>query len=251
MAGLLEGRTAFVTGAGSGIGRATALAFAGEGAKVAATDLVAEWAGETARLIEDAGGEAYAAQLDVRDRAAVDAAVDAVVERWGRLDCAFNNAGVSIETMTTPWGDQEAYEGVFGPNCHGVMYCIAAEARHMAKARRGAIVNTASVAGMAGLSGPGYCGSKHAVVGFTRSAAMRWAAEGIRVNAVCPGAIVTPMTDVTVSDPQAAAFMAQMHPMGRMGEAREVADAVVFLCSDKASFITGHPLAVDGGYLAR
>lgn len=251
MARLLEGRTAFVTGAGSGIGRATALAFAAEGARVAATDLIGEWAEETARLIEAAGGEAYAAQLDVRDRPAVDAAVDAVVERWGRLDCAFNNAGVSIETMTTPWGDQDAYDGVFGANCHGVMYCIAAEARHMAKAGRGAIVNTASVAGMSGLSGPGYCGSKHAVVGFTRSAAMRWAAEGIRVNAVCPGAIVTRMTDVTVSDPQAAAFMAQMHPMGRMGEAREVADAVVFLCSDKASFITGHPLAVDGGFLAR
>ncbi|WP_380874822.1 short chain dehydrogenase [Sphingomonas sp. DBB INV C78] len=251
MAGLLEDRIAFVTGAGSGIGRATAIAMAQEGAKVAVTDLVAEWAEETARMIIDAGGEAYAVQLDVRDRAAVDAAVDAVVARWGRLDCAFNNAGVSIETMMTPWGDNDAFEGTFAANCDGVMYCIAAEARHMAKAKRGAIVNTASVAGMSGLSGPGYCGSKHAVVGFTRSAAMRWAADNVRVNAVCPGAIVTPMTDVTTSDPQAAAFMAQMHPMNRMGEAREVADAVVFLCSDKASFITGHPLAVDGGFLAR
>ncbi len=185
------------------------------------------------------------------DRSAVDAAVDDLVLRWGRLDIAFNNAGVSLEGMTTPWDAVDIYDRVVAVNQRGVMLCMAAELRHMARQGSGAIVNTASVAGMAGMSGPGYCGSKHAVIGLTRSAAMRYAAQGIRVNAVCPGAITTPMTDAAAADPGSRAFMAQMHPMNRMGEAHEVADAVVFLASDKASFITGHPLAVDGGYLAR
>ncbi|SNS39223.1 NAD(P)-dependent dehydrogenase, short-chain alcohol dehydrogenase family [Sphingomonas laterariae] len=251
MSKLFEGRTVFITGAGGGIGRAAALAFAEEGAKVAATDYNGDWAAETARMITDAGGEAYGAALDVTDRAAVDAAVEAVVTRWGRLDAAFNNAGVAIENMTTPWGDGDIYARTMAVNADGVMFCIAAEARIMAKAGGGAIVNTASIAGMSGAGGPAYCGSKHAVIGFTQSAALRWATQGVRVNAVCPGAIATPMTDTLNADLQAAAFIKQMHPMGRIGEAREVADAVVFLCSDKASFITGHPLAVDGGFLAR
>jgi len=249
MPGILEGKIAFVTGGGAGIGRATALAFAEEGARVAVADL--KGAEETAAAITAQGGDAYAVALDVTDEAAVNAAVDGVVERWGRLDIGFNNAGVSLEDMTTPWDSVEIYDRVTAVNQRGVMLCMAAELRHMARQKSGAIVNTASVAGMAGLSGAGYCGSKHAVIGLTRSAAMRYAAEGIRVNAVCPGAIVTPMTEAVARDPQGGAFMAQMHPMNRMGEAREVADAVVFLASDKASFITGHPLAVDGGYLAR
>lgn len=246
---LLDGRIAFVTGGAGGIGQATALAFAREGAKVAVADVKAAEA--TAREIEVAGGEAYAIALDVTDRAAVEAAVDGVVERWGRLDIAFNNAGVSLETMTTPWESVDLYDKVVAVNQRGVMLCMAAELRQMTKQGSGAIVNTASVAGMVGLSGPGYCGSKHAVVGLTRSAAMRYAAQGIRINCVCPGAISTPMTEADDLDPQAKAFMAQMHPMNRMGEAREVAEGVVFLVSDRASFITGHPLAIDGGYLAR
>ncbi|WP_374648044.1 SDR family oxidoreductase, partial [Rhizorhabdus sp.] len=198
-----------------------------------------------------AGGEAYSIALDVTDQAAVEATVDGVVAKWGRLDIAFNNAGVSLEDYTTPWESVELYDKVVAVNQRGVMLCMAAELRHMAKQGSGSIVNTASVAGMVGLAGAGYCGSKHAVVGLTRSAAMRYAAEGIRVNCVCPGAISTPMTEAEGLSDQSRAFMAQMHPMNRMGRAEEIADAVVFLSSDKASFITGHPLAVDGGYLAR
>jgi NAD(P)-dependent dehydrogenase (short-subunit alcohol dehydrogenase family) len=248
---LFEGKTAFVTGGGSGIGRAAALAFAAEGAKVAIGDLNGDSAAETAALIRGEGGEAHHGALDVTDGSAVDAFVDDAVQRWGRLDCAFNNAGVSLEGMETPWGDLAAYDRTIAVNQRGLLLCMAAELRHMEKAGRGAIVNTASIAGMAGAGGAGYCGSKHAVIGLTRSAAMRYAAQGIRINAVCPGAIRTPMVDAVVKEEAAARFVAEMHPMNRIGEAHEIADAVIFLCSDKASFITGHPLAVDGGYLAR
>ncbi|MCW0197569.1 glucose 1-dehydrogenase [Sphingopyxis sp.] len=248
---LLAGKTVFVTGGGSGIGRTTALAFAAAGAKVAVADLNADGAAETAALIAAAGGEARHGALDVTDGAAVDAFVDALVADWGALDCAFNNAGVALEGMETPWGDLAAYDRSIAVNQRGLLLCMTAELRHMEKAGRGAIVNTASIAGLSGAGGAGYCGSKHAVVGLTRSAALRYAAQGIRINAVCPGAIRTPMVEAVAQEEEAARFIAAMHPMNRIGEAQEVADAVVFLCSDKASFITGHPLAVDGGYLAR
>lgn len=249
MAGLLEGKTAFVTGGGSGIGRATALAFAEEGAKVAVADL--KGADAVADEINAAGGEAFAIALDVTDEAAVNAAVDAVVARWGRIDCAFNNAGVTLEGLQTPWGQLDAYDKTIGINQRGVLLCMAAELRHMAAQKSGAIVNTSSIAGLSGAGGAGYVASKHAVIGLTRSAALRYAAEGVRVNAVCPGVIETPMTAPIAETPQGRAVLDQMTPIGRMGRAHEIADAVVFLCSDKASFITGHPLAVDGGYIAR
>lgn len=249
MAGLLDGKIAFVTGGAGGIGAASARAFAAEGAKVAVADL--KNAEGTVKEIVDAGGEAYAIALDVTDEAAVTAAVDGVVEKWGRLDIAFNNAGISLEDFNTPWESIELYDKVAAVNQRGVMLCMAAEVRHMTRQGSGSIVNTSSVAGMSGLSGPGYCASKHAVVGLTRSAAMRYAAEGIRVNCVCPGAISTPMTESAGLSEESRAFMAQMHPMNRMGRAEEIADGVVFLASDRASFITGHPLAIDGGYLAR
>ena len=246
---LLEGRSTFITGGGSGIGRATALAFAAEGARVAVADL--KGADAVAAEISTAGGDAYAITLDVTDEAAVNAAVDGVVARWGRLDAAFNNAGISLETLTTPWDSIDLYDQVVAVNQRGVLVCMAAELRHMLQQKRGAIVNTASVAGMAGLSGPGYCGSKHAVIGLTRSAAMRYATDGIRINAVLPGVIATPMLGAIAHSEEGARIIGQMHPIGRMGRPEEVADGVVFLCSDKASFITGHPLAIDGGYLAR
>jgi NAD(P)-dependent dehydrogenase (short-subunit alcohol dehydrogenase family) len=246
---LFEGQVALVTGAGGGLGRATAISFAQEGAKVAVCDLNEGPVSETVAMLQNLDADAYGEAFDITDETRAEAFVDDVVARWGRLDAAFNNAGISTEMPMTPWG--EGFDMVMDVNARSVMVCMRAELRHMAAAGRGAIVNTSSVAGMSGLSGPGYCGSKHAVIGLTRSAAMAYATQGVRVNAVCPGAIVTPMTEAAAKDPQAAAIMAQMHPMGRMGQAQEVADAVIFLCSSKASFITGHPLAVDGGYLAR
>ena len=249
MAGLFEGKTAFVTGGGSGIGRATALAFAMEGAKVAVADL--KGADAVADEIGAAGGEAFAIALDVTDEAAVNAAVDSVVERWGRLDCAFNNAGVTLEGFETPWGSLDVYDKTIEINQRGVVLCMAAELRHMTAQKSGAIVNTSSIAGLSGAGGAGYVASKHAVIGLTRSAALRYAADGVRVNAVCPGVIATPMTAPIAANPQGRAVLDQMTPLGRMGEAHEIADAVIFLCSEKASFITGHPLAVDGGYIAR
>jgi NAD(P)-dependent dehydrogenase (short-subunit alcohol dehydrogenase family) len=248
---LFEGQVAVVTGAGGGIGRAAAISFAREGAQVALCDLNPKLVQETLTLIESERGKAIGEAFNITDDSKVEAFIDSAAQRFGKIDVAFNNAGISVEDLTTSWGEIDLFDKSMSVNARAVMVCMRAELKHMAKAKRGAIVNTASVAGMSGLSGAGYCGSKHAVVGLTRSAAMTYAPQGIRINAVCPGAIRTPMTAALVEDPRGAAFIGQMHPMGRIGEAQEVADAVLFLCSSKASFITGHPLAVDGGYLAR
>ncbi|WP_157216878.1 SDR family NAD(P)-dependent oxidoreductase [Flavisphingomonas formosensis] len=251
MAGLLEGRSTIVTGGASGIGRATALAFAEEGAKVAIADTDLAGAEETAEMIRAKGGEAYAVECDVTDQAAVDAFVDGVAERWGGIDAAFNNAGISPEDFTVPWGDLGPADLTMDTNYRAVLLCMAAELRHMVKAGKGSIIGTSSIAGQSGNGGAGYCASKHAVIGLTKSAAVKYAPMGIRVNCVCPGVIETGMTAPLIADPQANAFLKTLQPMPRIGQASEIADAVVFLASDKSSFITGHPLVVDGGCLAR
>lgn len=247
MAGLLEGKVAFVTGAGSGIGRATARAFAREGARVCAADLAG--ADETARMIGQAGGEAYPVVLDVTDQAAVDAAVDGIVARWGRIDVAFNNAGINIENKLDHWQRLDLYDRTMEVNVRGVLICMIAELRHMYPQRSGSIINTASTASFTGIAGPGYVASKHAVMGLTRSAALRYAEEGIRVNALCPGATFGGMMSKR-HNPESLKAKARAHPMNRIAEPEEMAEAVVFLASDRASYMTGHPLAVDGGFLA-
>ncbi len=254
MAGLLEGKSALVTGAGSGIGRATALAFAREGAWVAVADLSLEAAQETATLVEQAGGQAVAIAADVSDEAAVEAMVQAAVNAFGGLDCAFNNAGIAPAAAgasmqkacdITP----EAWERILAVNLTGVWRCMRHEVAQMRRQGGGAIVNTASIGGLVGLPfSSAYTVSKHGVVGLTRVAAADYAADNIRVNAVCPGYVETPMTEETLSQ-RGERILARV-PMQRPGRPEEVAEAVVWMCSDRASFVTGAAWTVDGGYTA-
>ncbi|MFO1378520.1 MAG: SDR family oxidoreductase [Steroidobacteraceae bacterium] len=244
---LLPGRTAFVTGGGSGIGRATARAFAREGARVLVADLAG--AEEAVQIISEEGGEACAVVLDITDAKAVDSAVDGLVARWGRLDIAFNNAGINIENKLDHWERMDLFDRTMEVNVRGVMLCMVAELRHMYRQKSGSIINTASTAGFSGIAGPGYVASKHAVIGLTRSAALRYAEDGIRINALCPGATFGGMMSKR-HNPESLAAKARAHPMNRIAEPGEMAEAVVFMASDRASYMTGHPLAIDGGFLA-
>ena len=247
-----EGKVALVTGAGSGIGRAGALAFAREGAKVVVADVVVEGGQETVGMIKEGGGEAIFVKTDVSKGAEVEAMVNKAVETYGRLDYAFNNAGILGEMGPVADCTEENFDRVISVNLRGVWLSMKYEIPQMLAQGGGAIVNTSSIAGLTGGPGiPAYVASKHGVAGLTKNAALEYAQAGIRVNAVCPGGIRTPMIDLyTHGDAEAEAQMHAMHPLGRMGEPEEIADAVVWLCSDAASFVTGHPMAIDGGTVA-
>jgi NAD(P)-dependent dehydrogenase (short-subunit alcohol dehydrogenase family) len=253
MTGLVTGKVAVVTGGGSGIGRASALVFAREGAKVVVADVDVEGGEETVRLIRQNGGEALFVKTDVSQDTAVEALVARAVQTYGRLDCAYNNAGIEGPAATTSEYPEEGWERVVAINLKGVWLCMKYEIPQMLKQGGGAIVNTASAAGLVGFrGGSAYVASKHGVVGLTKTAALEYAKAGVRVNAVCPGAIDTPMMGrITGHRPQRAERMAAAEPVGRMGRPAEIGEAVVWLCSDAASFVTGQAMAVDGGMTAQ
>jgi NAD(P)-dependent dehydrogenase (short-subunit alcohol dehydrogenase family) len=249
----LEGKVALVTGAGSGIGRASALAFAAAGAKVLVNDIDAKTNDETARMITDAGGESIAFASDVRDEAANEAMVRAAVERWGRLDCAHNNAGIAEPRVLTADLTEDIWDRVIDINLKGTWLGMKYELRQMLTQGSGAIVNTASVVGLAAVRHqPSYVASKHGVIGLTRAAALEYAEQGIRVNAVCPAAVRTPALDWYFKEnPPIEQALIESNPSKRIASTDEVVSAVVWLCSDEASFVTGHALAIDGGVLAQ
>ncbi len=248
---MLSGRVALVTGASAGIGRAAALALAAEGARVVVSDIVIEAGEETVSLIRAAGGDATFVRADVSDEPDVVALVQAALDTYGRLDCAVNNAG--IEGTLSPVGDCTLadWQRVIDINLTGVFLCLREEINAMLSRGSGSIVNIASVYGLRASSGsPAYTASKHAVVGLTKSAAGAYAAQGVRINAICPGFIQTAMVErVLELAPDAEEGIVARHPIGRLGTPEEVAAAVLWLCSDVASFVTGHTLAVDGGFL--
>jgi NAD(P)-dependent dehydrogenase (short-subunit alcohol dehydrogenase family) len=253
MADRLAGKVALVTGGSSGIGRATALAFAKEGAQVVVADVDVAGGQATVQQIQGFAGEALFVRTDVAQAAEVEALVTEAIETYGRLDCAFNNAGLSgvlnVEPTDYP---EEVWHQVLSVNLTGVWLCMKYEIRQMLKQGKGAIVNTASVMGLVGVRNQVYCASKHGVVGLTKSAALSYSQAGIRINAVCPGFITTPMVERVIDGrAQVEAELIARHPIGRLGTPEEIAEAVVWLCSDASSFVTGSAMTIDGGYVAQ
>lgn len=244
---LLKDKTILITGAGSGVGRATALACASEGARTAIVDLDADSSEETVRLVEAAGGEATFIQTDVTLSDQIAAAVRKTVEAFGRMDCAFNNAGIVIdEPVQLADYDEDAWDKTIAVNLKGVWLGMKYQIAAMLESGGGAIVNSASVMGIVAGCCCSYVASKHGVIGLTKAGALQYASRGIRINAVCPGGIETPMMDALPSEEREQ--ITSMHPIGRLATPEEIGESVVWLCSDRAKYLCGSVVMVDGGY---
>jgi NAD(P)-dependent dehydrogenase (short-subunit alcohol dehydrogenase family) len=249
MNGRLQDKVALVTGGGSGIGRATALVFAREGAKVVVADVDVNSGEKTVQIIGEAGGDATCIKADVSQRSEVETLVLRLIERYGRLDCACNNVGIQGVVTLTADCTEDNWDSVMDTNLRGTWLCMKYEIAQMLKQSAGAIVNIASGAGLLGVQGlSAYCASKHGVVGLTKAAALDYATAGIRINAVCPGAMRTRQLERYLAVYPEDKLTASI-PMGRLGRPEEIAEAVVWLCTDAASYMTGHSMVVDGGYV--
>ncbi|MFC1920085.1 SDR family oxidoreductase [Chloroflexota bacterium] len=253
MAKQFEGKVVLVTGAASGIGRASALAFAKEGAKVITADVDFKGGEETVQMIKDSGGDSIFMKADVSKAKEVEALIGKAVDTYGRLDCAHNNAGIDGEMAKTADCTEDNWDRVIDINLKSVWLCMKYEISQMLKQGGGAIVNTASTAGLVGVvvGVPAYVASKHGVVGLTKAAALEYARTGIRINALCPGTTITPLVQrFWDADPSLKETAGENIPIGRLANPEEIAETAVWLCSDKASYITGYPIAVDGGRVA-
>ena len=245
-----DGKTAVVTGAASGIGRYSALTFAREGANVMVSDIDSEGGQATVHMIQESDGKAHYFQCDVSQSDQVGDLIQATVERFGRLDYAVNNAGVTMHPAPTAELDEDEWDRVIDINLKSVYLCMKYEIPHMQEVGGGAIVNVSSLQGLRGRAGtPAYTASKHGVIGITRTAALEYAPEGIRINAICPGLTESGMTAGLEQRPELAQQLISLIPMGRMGLSQDIAEGVVWLCDETASFITGHVLVIDGGQM--
>lgn len=253
MTGKLDGKVALITGAGSGMGRAASLLFAQEGAKVAAVDWVEETSKETAEMIKQAGGDAISITADVSRWEDIDNAVKTTVEKFGKLDIMVNNAGVFDGFKPLLDVDEALWDKIINTNLKGYFYgCKRAVQQFLAQGKGGVILNTASVAGTGAMAGgTAYTVSKHGVVGLTKQVACEYASANIRVNAVCPGGVVTGMTKDLFKDPKIEQMVKQLSPMGRAAQPEELARGMLYMVSDDASFVTGSLLTIDGGWRAK